>query len=320
MSTQQASGAMPMKKSYRKFTWRNIKKDFRQNYMLTFMILPIVAFYIIFHYGPLYGLQIAFKDYRPSLGYWGSEWVGFKHFIDFFQSFYFIRLIRNTILISLYTLIFGFPAPIIFAILLNEIKVTGYKKIVQTLTYLPYFISTVVMCGMIRQFTRSDGVINDFIAMFGGQRVTMLQEPQYFRSIYVISGMWQSLGYNSIIYLAAISGIDQEMYEAATIDGAGRFQQAMSITIPSLAPTIIILFILRMGSLFSVGSDKIILLYNSSIYETSDVISTYVYRRGILDADYSFSSAVGLFNSIINFTLIMVTNKISSIVSETSLF
>lgn len=316
MSMQHAS----KRKYHRKYSWYIIKKDFRQNYMLTLMILPIVAFYIIFHYGPMYGLQIAFRNYKPALGFWGSKWVGMKHFIDFTTSYQFGRLVRNTILISLYTLIFGFPAPIIFALLLNEVRANKYKKVVQTITYLPHFISLVVICSMVRQFTRSDGVVNDIIAFFGGTRVTMLQEAKYFRTLYVVSDIWQQLGWNSIIYLAAISGIDQELYEAATIDGAGRFGHAIHITLPCLAPTIIILFIMRMGSMFSVGSDKIILLYNSSIYETSDVISSYVYRRGILDADYSFSTAVGLFNSIINFALIIITNKISAKVSEVSLW
>jgi putative aldouronate transport system permease protein len=284
------------------------------------MILPVFAFYIIFHYGPMYGLQIAFRDYNPVDGVTGSPWVGLRHFISFFNSFYFGRLIRNTLLISVETLVFGFPAPIIFAILLNEIRTSWYKRTLQTLSYLPYFISTVVMCGIIVNFTRSDGVINDIIAAFGGERKTMLQYPQYFRPVYVISGIWQSLGWNSIIYLAAISGIDMQLYEAAKIDGAGRFAQVFHVTIPSIAPTIIILFILRMGSMFSVGSDKVLLLYNSATYETADVISTYVYRRGILDGDFSFSAAVGLFNSLINFFLIIITNKISSMVSETSLW
>lgn len=307
-------------KRYPKYGWHNIKRDFQLNYALTLMILPVFAFYIIFHYGPMYGLQIAFRDYNPVDGVTGSPWVGLRHFISFFNNFYFGRLIRNTLLISVETLVFGFPAPIIFAILLNEIRTSWYKRTLQTLSYLPYFISTVVMCGIIVNFTRSDGVINDIIAAFGGQRKTMLQYPQYFRPVYVISGIWQSLGWNSIIYLAAISGIDMQLYEAAKIDGAGRFAQVFHVTIPSIAPTIIILFILRMGSMFSVGSDKVLLLYNSATYETADVISTYVYRRGILDGDFSFSAAVGLFNSLINFFLIIVTNKISSMVSETSLW
>ncbi|MBQ6240574.1 MAG: sugar ABC transporter permease [Firmicutes bacterium] len=307
-------------KRYPKYGWHNIKRDFQLNYALTLMILPVFAFYIIFHYGPMYGLQIAFRDYNPVDGVTGSPWVGLRHFISFFNNFYFGRLIRNTLLISVETLVFGFPAPIIFAILLNEIRTSWYKRTLQTLSYLPYFISTVVMCGIIVNFTRSDGVINDIVAAFGGQRKTMLQYPQYFRPVYVISGIWQSLGWNSIIYLAAISGIDMQLYEAAKIDGAGRFAQVFHVTIPSIAPTIIILFILRMGSMFSVGSDKVLLLYNSATYETADVISTYVYRRGILDGDFSFSAAVGLFNSLINFFLIIVTNKISSMVSETSLW
>ena len=307
-------------KRYPKYGWHNIKRDFQLNYALTLMILPVFAFYIIFHYGPMYGLQIAFRDYNPVDGVTGSPWVGFRHFISFFNNFYFGRLIRNTLLISVETLVFGFPAPIIFAILLNEIRTSWYKRTLQTLSYLPYFISTVVRCGIIVNFTRSDGVINDIVAAFGGQRKTMLQYPQYFRPVYVISGIWQSLGWNSIIYLAAISGIDMQLYEAAKIDGAGRFAQVFHVTIPSIAPTIIILFILRMGSMFSVGSDKVLLLYNSATYETADVISTYVYRRGILDGDFSFSAAVGLFNSLINFFLIIVTNKISSMVSETSLW
>jgi putative aldouronate transport system permease protein len=303
-----------------KYNWPAIKRDFRLNYMLMIMILPILVYFAIFHYGPMYGLQIAFRDYRPRQGITGSQWVGLKHFMSFFKGVYFGRLMRNTLLISLYTLIFSFPAPILLALMLNEIGHSAYKRTIQTLTYLPYFVSMVVIAGLITNFTRRNGLINDIVELFGGTRRIMLQEAGLFRTIYVVSDIWQGVGWGSIIYLAAISAIDQELYEAAKIDGAGRFGQMFHVTLPGIAPTIIIMLILRIGRMMNVGYEKIMLLYNTTTYETADVISTYVYRRGMIDADYSFSSAVGLFNSVINFVLIISANKISDLVSGTSLW
>ena len=268
----------------------------------------------------MYGAIIAFKQYAPAKGVLGSPWVGFDHFVRFFSSHSFWRIFRNTFLISFYSLLFGFPAPIILALLLNELKNEKFKRTVQTISYLPHFISLVVVAGMIKDFTVTDGIINDFIELFGGERVPILQKAELFRPVYIISGIWQEIGWGSIIYLAALSGISQELYEAAMIDGAGRFKQVIHVTIPGIAPTIIIMLILRIGQLMNVGYEKIILLYNPSTYETADVISSYVYRVGLLEFSWSYSAAVGLFNSVVNFILVIAANWVSRRVTETSLW
>ena len=261
---------------------QRVSRDFKANKFKYLIALPVVIYLFLFAYRPMYGVIIAFKDYRPSLGIWNSPWVGLKHFRAFFTDIYFVRLLTNTVSISLLNILFGFPAPIIFALLLNEIRSTAYKRTIQTISYMPHFISTVVICGIIQSFCLSDGVFNDMIVLLGGTRSSLLANPKLFRPIYVASGIWQQLGWNSIIYLAALTSIDQELYEAARIDGASRFQQALHITIPGIMPTIVMLFILRMGSVLSVGYEKILLLYQPMTYETADVISTYVYRKGIL--------------------------------------
>jgi putative aldouronate transport system permease protein len=300
--------------------WARLKKDLKVNKSVYVMFLPVIAYYIIFHYKPMYGAIIAFKDYTPIKGILGSEWIGFKNFIDFFTSFYFWRVLKNTLVISFSTLIFGFPAPIILALLINELKSKLFSRTVQTVTYMPHFISMVVIAGIIRTFTMDTGIINDIIAFFGGERVTLLSQPKMFVPVYVLSGIWQEVGWGSIIYLAAMAGIDQELYEAAKIDGAGRWKQTIHVTLPCLAPTIIILLILRMGSLLNVGFEKIILLYSPATYETADVISSFVYRKGLQEFNWSFSSAVGLFNQVINFALLISANWISKRVNESSLW
>ena len=285
------------------------------------MAIPVIAYYIIFQYGPMYGATIAFKQFDIVKGIWDSPWVGFKYFKEFFESFYFERTLRNTLVISLYQLVLGFPAPIIFALLLNELRNQRFKRAVQTITYLPHFVSTVVICGMIYDFVSRDGFITDLFVLLGGERTNLLGQPQYFRAIYVLSGIWQEVGWGTIIYLSALSGIDMEQYEAARIDGAGRFRQLINITLPGIMPTVIILFILRLGQMMSVGFEKIILLYNPNTYETADVISSYVYRKGLGESfQFSFTAAVGLFNSVINFALLIAANQISKKVSETSLW
>ncbi|WP_284644825.1 ABC transporter permease [Paenibacillus silviterrae] len=294
--------------------------DIRKNKMLYLMLLPVLLYYIVFHYGPMYGAMIAFKDFSPRLGILGSEWVGFEHFKTFFTGAYFWRTIKNTILISLYELIFGFPAPILLALLLNELKNSLFKRTVQTVTYMPHFISLVVICGIVKDFTSSEGIINDLVAWIGGERATFLLDPDLFRPIYVSSGIWQHIGWGTIIYLAALTGIDPEQYEAARMDGAGRWKQLLHVTIPGIMPTIVILLILEMGRMMNVGFEKIILLYNPSTYETADVVSSYVYRVGLQDFNYSFSSAVGLFNSAVNFTLLVFSNWLSRRLNDTSLW
>ncbi len=284
------------------------------------MAIPVLIYYILFHLWPMYGAIIAFKDFVPSEGILGSQWVGFEHFKNFFGNFYFWRLIKNTFLISLYQLIFGFPAPIILALLLNEVKTRWFKGTVQTVTYLPHFISLVVVVGMIKDFTNSNGIINDIIVMMGGSRESLFQSPRMFRTLYVVSGIWQEIGWGTIVYLSALAGIDTAQYEAAKIDGAGRFNQLLHVTLPGIMPTIIILLILQLGKLLNVGFEKIILMYNPATYETADVISSYVYRMGLQRFDWSFSTAVGLFNSCVNFVMLVVSNRISSKVSDSSLW
>lgn len=229
-------------------------------------------------------------------------------------------MIRNTLLINLKNLVFGFPAPILFALLLNEVRCIRFKKFVQTVSYMPHFISTVVVAGMILQFTATDGFITQMLTFFGFPKQNLMLNPDLFQPIYVISDIWQGLGWGSIIYIAAISGINSELYEAARMDGAGRFKQAIHVTIPGILPTIITMLVLRIGNMMNLGFEKIILLYNSSIYDTADVISTYVYRKGLVDQSYSFSTAVGLFNSVINLVLLVAANKICGRLTEYSLW
>lgn len=295
-------------------------KDWRRNRTLYLMILPVIAFYILFCYKPMYGALIAFQDFRPAKGIWGSDWVGLKHFARFFDSYYCGRLIRNTLLISFYSLLFGFPAPILLALLLNEVKAKRFKSMVQTATYLPHFISLVVVIGLVRDFCVTDGLINDIAAAFGRAREPLLQNPAYYRTIYILSDIWKEIGWGSIIYLAALAGIDAQLYEAAAIDGAGKLRQAISITLPGIMPTIIIMLILRIGSLMSVGYEKTILLYNEATYETSDIISSYVYRSGLLEQNWSYSTAIGLMNSLVNCILLVAANTISRKMTENSLW
>lgn len=297
-----------------------VKKDWQRNRSLYILVIPVILFYLLFHYKPMYGAIIAFQEYNPRLGIGGSEWVGFEHFIRFFHSPYFGRLVRNTLLISLYGIIFGFPAPIILALLLNETKAKRFRKSVQTITYLPHFISLVVVTGIIKDFTQSTGLINDIIVWLGGTRTSLIQNPDLYRTIYIVSDIWQEVGWGSIIYLSALAGVDQQLYEAASIDGANRWKQLIHVTLPWIAPTIIIMLIMRMGHLLGAGYEKTILLYNEATYETADVIASYIYRVGILERNWSYSTAIGLFNSVINLTLLVITNKISKRVSETSLW
>jgi len=284
------------------------------------MLIPVLAYYILFSYIPIYGVQVAFKNFAPGLGVKDSPWVGFAHFETFFKGPYFTRTVGNTLIISLYSILFGFPAPILLALLLNEAGCSAFKRTIQTVSYLPHFISTVVICGIIREFTASNGLIGSLITFFGGTAKSLLIDPSMFRPIYIISDVWQGIGWGSIIYLASISGIDPTLYDAAVVDGAGRFRRMAHITIPGILPTIIILFILRLGGLMSVGWEKIILLYNENTYSTADVISSFVYRKGLLEQNYSYSAAVGLFNSVINFALVMTANAVSRKMSDISLW
>ena len=284
------------------------------------MLMPVVAYYVIFHYLPMYGVIIAFKNYAPLRGILGSPWAGFTHFQEFFNSYYFWRLLKNTFLISFYDLIFGFPAPIILALVLNEVTKMKFKRFVQTVSYLPHFISLVVIVGMVLDFLARDGLINQLIVFLGGEAIPFMQRPEWFRTVYVASNIWQSIGWGSIIYLAALTAISPELYEAARVDGANRWRQLWHITLPGILPTIVIMMILRVGDMMSVGYEKIILMYNPLIYDTADVISTFIYRKGLLEMNYSYSTAVGLFNSVINFILLILVNRLSRRLSGTSLW
>lgn len=305
-----------MKKSY----FRLLLKDLKKNRNLYLMILPIIIYYIVFRYYPMYGAQIAFRNYSPHRGILGSPWVGLKNFQAFFRNIYFGRLIVNTLSINIKNLLIGFPAPIILALLLNEVHSAFFKKSVQTITYLPHFISTVVIAGMVLQFTATDGFLTQIMVHFGFPQQNMMLNPDFFQNIYVASDIWQGIGWGSIIYIAAISGISGDLYEAAQIDGAGKWKQMLHVTLPGIMPTIITMFILQVGNMMNLGFEKIILLYNPSIYEKADVISTFVYRMGIIDQNYSFSTAVGLFNSVINLVLLVIANSICRRATESSLW
>lgn len=301
---------------------QRIKRELTRNYMLYIMAIPVILYFLLFHYGPMYGIVLAFKDYSIGEGIWASPWVGMKHFINFWQSPYFFRTLRNTLMISLYSILYGFPAPIILALLLNEVKCSAFKRTVQTITYLPHFVSTVVICGIIIDFFARNGAITQLLHNLLGMRArNMLLQPEMFRTIYVSTDIWQGVGWGSIVYISALSSIDAEQYEAAVLDGAGRFQQMWHITLPGILPTIITMLLMRLGKVMSVGFEKIILLYNPNTYETADVISSFVYRYGLGGAqDYSFSSAVGLFSSVINLIILVGANTLSRKLSETSLF
>lgn len=293
----------------------------KRDKFLFFLLIPALLYYTIFFYIPIGGIVIAFKNYVPGHGIYGGEWVGLKWFIQFFESVFAKRLIRNTILINLYSILFGFPVPILFAICVTEIRNMKVRRTIQTVSYLPHFVSTVAMVGIIKNLLAlDDGLINNVIELFGGQRVNFLMDPAAYRTIYVSSSIWQSFGFDSIIYIAAIMGVDPSLYEAGKIDGIGKFQEARYITLPMISQTIIILFILRLGSIMNVGFEKTFLLYNESVFETADVIGTYVYRKGIQSNSFSFSAAVGLFNSAINFLFVFGANWISRKTTQMSLW
>lgn len=297
-----------------------IKKDLRRNWSLYLLVMPVLLFFFFFEYMPMYGALIAFQDYRPAKGF-GAEWVGFKHFIRFFESPFAFQLIRNTLVINVLELVFSFPVPVILALILNEIKPSKFKTVSVILMYLPHFISIVIVCGMINQFCMTNGLFNDIIVFFGGKRSSLLQRSDLYRTIYVGSGIWRGMGWGTIIYTAALSGIDSELYDAAAIDGAGRWKQTLHVTLPGIAPTIITFVILRMGSMMSLGYEKTMLLYNNAIMDVADVVSTYVYRSGLGGGNqYSYSTAVSLMNTTVNIILLTVANKISRKVSETSLW
>ena len=296
-------------------------KDMRKNWILYVMILPVVVYYIIFAYAPIYGIQLAFKDYIVKKGIWGSPWIGMENFTRFFSSYNFGLLLKNTIGISVYSILVGFPIPIVFALMLNYLKNKYLKKTVQMVSYAPYFISTVVMCGMITIFLNPDtGIFNTIRGFFGMESVDFLGKPELFKSIYVWTGVWQSTGWSSVIYFAALAGISPELHEAAKVDGATKLQLIRHIDLPLIMPTATILLIMNCGSILSVGFEKAFLLQNNLNASVSEIISTYVYKVGLINNDMSYSSAIGLFNTIVNMVMLIIVNTISDKLSGNSLW
>ncbi len=297
------------------------KKNLIYNWDLYIFLLPTLIYYAIFHYAPMYGLQIAFKSFKATKGIWGSPWVGLDNFARFFRSAQFWDILSNTVVLSLESLVLGFFPPIILALMLNQVENEKFKKFVQGVTYAPHFISTVVMVSLLFcLLSTRNGIINRVIMFFGGEAVPFMRDAEYFRGTYIVSGIWQSMGFSAIIYIAALAGISSELHEAAIIDGASKWQRVIHIDIPGILPTITILLIMRSGSIMSVGFEKVFLMQTSLNLKRSQVISTYVYQVGLVDANFSFSAAVGFFNSIVNFIMIMLVNFISSKISETSLW
>lgn len=299
---------------------RNLKL-MRNDYDLYLMMIPMLLMLILFTYRPIGSLVIAFKDYSPFKGVMASPWTGLSHYREFFASPYAWRIIRNTLVIGLAQLFFGFPLPIIFALLLNELKGGPFKKTVQTVSFLPHFISTVVVCSMVISFlSPSSGVINSIIQKFGGNPVYFLAEPKFFVPVFITMILWRETGYNSIVYISALTSISEELYEAATVDGANRWKQLWHITIPELTPTIVIMLLVQLGAILNVSYEAVILLYNPGIYETADIISTFVYRVGMQQGRYDYSTAIDLMNSVFGFLLVIGSNKLSKRLTETSLW
>lgn len=300
---------------------RALSRSWRRHWQLYLLILPPIAYFIIFKYVPMVNAVLAFKDYNVIKGIWGSPWAGTKYFELLFQNPAFITLIKNTLYISFYSLIVGFPIPILLALALNEIKNIRFKKIVQMVTYAPYFISTVVMVSIIMLFLSPRlGIVNTIAGALGFEAVNFLGEPGLFRSIYVFSDVWQGMGYSAVIYLAALAGVDPSLYEAAKVDGANRMQKIINVDLPGLLPAAVIILILSVGNIMAVGFEKIYLLQNPLNLPASEIISTYVYKIGLLNANYSFATAVGLFNSVINLVLLLIVNAVAKRLSNTSLW
>lgn len=295
-------------------------KNSKHRWRLFIFLLPAFLYFVIFRYGPMYGILLAFKDYNYGLGIWGSHWVGLKYFLRFFDSYYFGVVIKNTLLINLIQILL-FPLPVIFALCLNEIKNERFQKLVQTVTFIPHFIPTVIIVGMLLIFLDPNtGLFNMIISALDGEPQRFMGEPKYFYGVYIISGEWQHLGWNSIIYIAALSTVNTELYDAAHIDGASRFQRMIHINLPTIMPTIATLFILRMGSAMSIGFEKIYLMQNNLNLVNSEVIQTYVYKVGLLQSQFSFSTAIGLFNNVVELLLIIIVNYASRRIFEVDLF
>jgi putative aldouronate transport system permease protein len=303
-----------------RLTLNRLVRTFQRDKYLYLMVLLPLAYFIVFHYIPLYGITLAFKNLDIGKGIMGSPWVGFKYFEEFFSNPYSWKVVRNTLVLRIFQLTIGFPAPIILALLLNELRTVRFKRLVQTSSYLPHFISAVVVSGMILSFLAADGPINSVIKSLGGQPTPFMQRPELFAPIFTFSGIWQHAGWASVIYLAALTGINPELIEAAVVDGAGRWQRMRHITLPGIAPVVTIMFLLRIGQILTVDYQMILLLYSPAIYDTADVLGTYIYRRGILGADFSFATAVGLFQALVGLVFIVSANRIAKRAGGTGLW
>lgn len=300
--------------------WRRLGRDLVKNRIVYLMWLPVLAYYLVFHYAPMGGIVIAFQNYKPFKGITGSQFVGMKWFIDFLTGPYAWRVIRNTLVISLQNIVFGFPMPILLALMINEVKSTKLKKTVQTVSYMPHFISLIVVCGLLMDFSSSQGLFNAIGTALGAPRTNYLSNIETYRPIYVISGIWKQMGWGSIIYLATLSAVDPSLYEAAAIDGANRFRRILHVTLPALVPVIAVQLIMRLGQVMSEGYEKTILIYNESTWEVSDIVSSFVYRRGLLENNYSYGAAVGLFNSLVNVVILTLSNSASRALTSESLW
>jgi putative aldouronate transport system permease protein len=296
------------------------RRVYNQRYLL-FLLIPGLLYYVVFLYGPMYGMIIAFKDYDVVSGILGSPWVGLQHFRDFMESPFFVRIVSNTVLLSFFQLFFGFPVPIIFALLLNEVNQPALKRTIQSVSYLPHFVSVVIVIGLLKQLVSpTTGIINQIMESMGGLPVNFFMDKNWFRPLYILSGIWQEFGWGAIIYLAALANIDPQLYEAARMDGAGRLQCMLNITFPGLLPTVVIIFLLRLGQMLNIGFEKVLLMYNPAVYETADVISTFVYRTGLRQGDYSYSAAVDMLNALVIFVFIVCSNKLSRRFTDTGLW
>ncbi len=323
MSTATDKQPLPARRPKRSLkdrtTW--LSDHIRNEWRLYLMLLPTIIWFIVFLYKPMYGLQIAFKDYSIFKGVAKSPWIGWEHFQALFSNDQFLRAVSNTIKISALNLLFGFPAPIILALMFNEVLHAGYKRAAQTIVYLPHFISSVIIAGIvITAFSPSVGIVNTVLGWFGFDSVYFLTKPEWFRPIFVGTGIWQEAGFGSIVFLAAIAGVNPSLYESAVVDGASRWQMMWKITLPSILPTIIIMLIIRIGNIMEVSFELIILLYQPATYETADVVNTFVFRQGLQSGQYDFAAAAGLFNAVVAFVLVMFANTLSRRYSRTSLW
>lgn len=307
--------------SRRRTRWYQNPRSRRKGLIALAFVAPGLVYYLLFRYAPMWGNLIAFQEYNPFKGFMESKWVGLKHFQVFFQSTYCSQLIMNTLAISCYTILFGFPIPIAFALLLSEVRFGRFRSAVQSISYFPHFISVVIICGLLKQYLAvTDGIVNAMIAALGGERINFLQDPRWFRTVYIASGIWQDVGWSSIIYFATLTPVDTTLFEAAELDGASRWQKICHICIPSLIPTMVTLLLMQLGNVMNVGFEKVLLLQTPSTFSTSDILSTYVYRMGITQMKYSFASAVGLFNNLVGLAILILFNTLAKKLADTSLW